>query len=71
MLFAQFLGMESSLVALAAMGHSLTYRPSDRDLFHQKDGCPPAGDPWSTMLSAKRRDSSQDRLPQPIRCTLW
>lgn len=68
MYFAQFLGLESVLIALAPMGHSIMYHPTDTARPHQKDACPPADDPWGTTVSAKRRDSGQDRLPRPIRC---
>lgn len=52
--------MASVSIALAPMGHSLMCHPTDTVLTHQKDGCPPADDPWGSMVAAKRRDSGQD-----------
>lgn len=65
---AQFLGMESILITLAPMGHSLMGHPPNTALPHQKRDCPPADDPQGTMVSAKRRDSGQSRVPCPLRC---
>lgn len=54
--------MESILIALFPMGHSLMGDPPDIALPHQKDDGPPADDPQGTMVSANSKDSGQAGL---------